>query len=95
MFTFGVVRSNFYICLAGRFVFGLGGESLTVANSALLAIVFSHAEVALAMAVSLTISRFGSVANNNLSALMYRTFGIGEAVALGVLCISFCTAVQV
>ncbi|XXQ31846.1 Lysosomal dipeptide transporter MFSD1 [Plasmodiophora brassicae] len=83
VFTFGVVRSNFYICLAGRFVFGLGGESLTVANSALLAIVFSHAEVALAMAVSLTISRFGSVANNNLSALMYRTFGIGEAVALG------------
>jgi MFS family permease len=48
----------------GRFIFGLGGESFTVANSALLAEWFRGGELAFAFGVNLSIARLGSVINN-------------------------------
>ena len=48
--------------LAGRFLFGLGSESLIVAQSAIIGKWFKEKELALAFGLNLTISRLGTVA---------------------------------
>lgn len=67
------------MALFGRAVFGLGGESLSVASSALLAIWFKNREMALAMGINLTVSRLGSVANNNISSRINESLGVSAA----------------
>jgi len=51
----------------GRIVFGLGGESFVVANSALLADWFRGKELAFSFGINLAIARLGSVFNNIIS----------------------------
>ena len=51
----------------GRFVFGLGAESLCVAQSTIVSDWFEGKEVALAMGISLAVSRLGSIWNNVIS----------------------------
>lgn len=53
----------------GRIVFGIGTESLCVAQRLLVIAWFSGAELAMAMGVILAFGRFGSVLNDNISAL--------------------------
>jgi MFS family permease len=53
--------------LIGRVVFGFGGESLAVANSAVLASWFKGKELAFAFGLNLSIARLGSVINNVVS----------------------------
>jgi MFS family permease len=53
----------FYIAVAGRFVFGLGGESLTVTQNTFIARWFSGRELATAFAITLSFSRIGSALN--------------------------------
>ena len=54
---------------AGRGVFGVGTESLCVAQRILIARWFVGREIALAMGIILAFGRFGSVVNDNVSAL--------------------------
>ena len=49
--------------LAGRVLFGLGGESMSVAQSAIVSKWFKGKELAMALGLNLSISRLGSVIN--------------------------------
>lgn len=67
-FAVGASMSSMPVMLAGRFIFGLGGESITVAQTALVERWFSGGdEVAFSMGLSLSLSRVGSVINNVVS----------------------------
>jgi len=67
IFAAGCSYHSFPIMLFGRFVFGLGGESISVAQSALVERWFSETELALALGATLSIGRVGSVINNAVS----------------------------
>jgi MFS family permease len=75
----GVSFQSVGFILFGRVLFGVGGESLCVAISALLQQVFAGAEVGLAMGLNLSVSRLGSVVNNVVSP--YLAFKSGGVVA--------------
>ncbi len=49
IYTLGLSSQSFYLCLMGRGVFGLGGESLNVAALAMIAMWFKGKELAFAM----------------------------------------------
>ena len=78
----GVARS-WPIMLAGRFVYGLGGENVCVACSTVLNEWFDGGEVALAFAVSLATGRLGSVLNNVVSPAAANTISTSAAFAVG------------
>ena len=55
MFAFGAYLKSWPVMLLGRVIFGLGGENITVAQSALLADWFAGGELALAFGINLSI----------------------------------------
>ncbi|KAL3776343.1 LOW QUALITY PROTEIN: hypothetical protein ACHAWO_002461 [Cyclotella atomus] len=63
----GVSSQSWQLMYFGRFVFGLGAESLSVAQSTGLSEWFEGREVALAMGIALSVSRLGSIWNNLIS----------------------------
>jgi len=63
----GVMWNSYYCILIGRFLFGCGAESATVACSALMAIWFKNKEMGLSQGVVLSIGRIGSVINYQFS----------------------------
>jgi MFS family permease len=67
VFAIGATMENWYIMWLGRVIFGFGGESCTVAQSALLAQWFGGQELALAFGLNLSLARLGSVLNNLIS----------------------------
>lgn len=62
----GGARNNFILMCVGRFIFGLGGESMTVAQSTIVSIWFKGKEFSFAMGLTLSVSRLGSVLNSAL-----------------------------
>jgi MFS family permease len=82
-FCFGVQFKSFHSILFGRFIFGLGGESLTVAQSRLVTDWFRGRELALAIGLTLSVARFGTVFNNILSPGFAVAFGISGATWIG------------
>lgn len=66
----GVSAQSWKAMYFGRFVFGLGAESLSVAQSTVLSEWFEGREVALAMGVALSVSRLGSIWNNLVSPIV-------------------------
>jgi MFS family permease len=67
IFAIGLSMKSWPVMYVGRVVFGFGGESLSVANSALLADWFEGKELAFAFGLNLSIARLGSVINNIVS----------------------------
>lgn len=65
--SMGVSNHSWKLMYFGRFVFGLGAESLSVAQSTVLSEWFEGREVALAMGIALSVSRLGSIWNNLIS----------------------------
>ncbi|KAL6079765.1 MFS domain-containing protein [Balamuthia mandrillaris] len=63
LFAIGVQVQQYYLCLVGRFVFGLGGESLTVAQNTYTARWFDGPQLALAFGLVLSFARVGSSVN--------------------------------
>jgi len=63
VFTIGGYKKNFTIMLAGRVIFGLGGESMSVGQSAIVSKWFKGKELAMALGLNISISRLGSVIN--------------------------------
>mmetsp|Transcript_46972 Transcript_46972/g.152674 ORF Transcript_46972/g.152674 Transcript_46972/m.152674 type:complete len:588 (-) Transcript_46972:212-1975(-) len=61
--------------LVGRAIFGLGGESLSVAQSAFITSWFHDKELALSLGLSLSVARLGSVVNNLMSPRLASAFG--------------------
>lgn len=74
----------------GRLIFGFGGESFTVANSALLAQWFKGKELAFAFGVNLSISKLGSVVNNLVSPILTDDVNILFALWFGAILCGFC-----
>jgi len=63
MFSMGVQSKNYWVCFAGRFVFGLGGESLTVTQNTYAIRWFQGPYLALAFGLVLAVARIGSAIN--------------------------------
>ncbi|MGB3861836.1 MAG: MFS transporter [Candidatus Aminicenantaceae bacterium] len=59
---------SFPIMLLGRFVFGLGAESLLITKTKILSKWFKAKELALGFALALSIARLGTIAAHNTSA---------------------------
>ena len=63
IFTMGGYYRSYPLMLVGRVVFGLGGESLSVSQSAIVSKWFKGKELAMALGFNLSISRLGSTVN--------------------------------
>jgi MFS family permease len=78
----------FYVAIVGRFVFGLGGESLTVTQNTFVARWFSGAELATAFAICLSFSRIGSALNFAVEKPIANSLGFSYALwASAVFCV--------
>lgn len=67
--------TNMYVVMfAGRFIFGLGGGSITIVQNAISAYWFAGREIAMAFGFTLTVSRLGSVINFNLTTWLFNSF---------------------
>ncbi|XP_019850662.1 PREDICTED: major facilitator superfamily domain-containing protein 1-like [Amphimedon queenslandica] len=86
IFALGGIFDKFWLMLVGRFVFGLGGESLAVAQNAYAVLWFKGKELNFVFGALLSISRVGSTVNMNVNQKMFDTFdGIhSKPVRLGV-----------
>ena len=69
--------------LAGRFVYGLGGENICVACSTVLNAWFDGGETAFAFAISLATGRMGSVINNIISPRVANSLSTTVALSVG------------
>jgi len=72
--TFGAYSHNYNLMLAGRVIYGFGGESLGVAQSVLISKWFKGKELALALGATLCFSRLGSSFNSFFSPMVYGWF---------------------
>lgn len=77
----------------GRIIFGFGGESLSVAQSAMLAQWFAGKELAFALGVNLALARVGSVVNDAVSVQIATHFPVQMALwaGFGMCLLSTCT----
>ena len=66
---------NLPVLYAGRVLFGMGSESLIVAQSAILARWFTGKELALSFGITLTVNRLGTLFSFNTCALLAQQFG--------------------
>lgn len=100
LLAFGASISAISVMIAGRFIFGLGGEAITVAQTALIERWFCNSgELALAMGLSLSISRLGSVLNNVVSphvaiVTLSPAAAMWVGAALCVVCVCCCLALE-
>ena len=87
IFAFGLSIKSWYIMFLGRVIYGLGGESLGVGNSAVLSEWFKGKELAFAFGLNLSVARLGSVMNNNVSPILASASGLPFALWFGaILC---------
>ncbi|XP_064455150.1 major facilitator superfamily domain-containing protein 1-like [Ornithodoros turicata] len=63
IFAFGGIVNRFWLMQLGRFVFGVGGESLAVAQNTYAVSWFKGKELNMVFGLQLSISRLGSMAN--------------------------------
>ena len=75
--------SAWWVMWAGRTVFGFGGESLSVAQSALIASWFSGKELAFALGLNLSLARMGSVINDKVSNYLATSYSLPLAFWVG------------
>jgi len=64
-----------FLAIFGRFIFGIGGESLSVTESAFLAVWFKGKELSLAMGTDLCVSRIFTVINDITQPKFYEVSG--------------------
>lgn len=83
-FAIGMYHKMWSLMYVGRTLYGLGGESISVAYSTLLSKWFAGKEVALAFGVALAVSRMGSVVNNLISPYAANHFSVVWAVGIGI-----------
>ncbi|KAF0691106.1 Aste57867_17604 [Aphanomyces stellatus] len=85
VFAIGCSTTQFNVMLLGRVIFGLGGESLGVAQSTLVASWFKNKELAMALGINLSVARLGSVFNNEVSPEIASKYNVSSALWVGVL----------
>lgn len=86
LFAAGIESKDIALALAGRVLYGFGGECIIVGLSALLDDWFGGtAEFAAVMGINLSLGRLGSVLNNVGSSMLYHDEGLPFAVWFGVI----------
>ena len=87
--------ASWAVMWVGRTLFGFGGESLSVAASAMIAQWFSGRELAFALGANLAVARIGSVVNDAISVQVAQVLPVYWAfwVGFGVCLLSLATAV--
>ncbi|KAJ3335533.1 hypothetical protein HDU93_005109 [Gonapodya sp. JEL0774] len=83
VFSVGVSAKDITWMLTGRTLFGLGGETLSVAQTSLISRHFSGKEVAFALGLNLSIGRLGSVVNDVVSPWVALRWSVPGAVWVG------------
>eukprot|EP00936_MAST-01D_sp_MAST-1D-sp1_P001767 g1767.t1 len=81
--------TRYIIMFIGRFIFGLGGGSITIAQNAITAKWFKGRELAFAFGCTLTLSRVGSIVNYDATSVIYNNSeaaypGLGLGITLWV-----------
>jgi MFS family permease len=85
--TTSYFTKNMTLFLVGRFIFGCGSETLYVCSSVVISKWFKGQELALAMAINLSLSKLATVVTDWTSPLLYRRIGIeNNAVWVTALC---------
>ncbi|EDO35229.1 predicted protein, partial [Nematostella vectensis] len=74
VFALGAYTHNWTIMLVGRFIFGLGGENLAVAQNTYSVNWFRGKELNMVFGLQLSFSRIGSTINMNVNHLIYTAF---------------------
>lgn len=72
IFALGALLDHYWLMLAGRFVFGIGGESLAVAQNTYAVSWFKGAELNMVFGLQLSFSRVGSTVNMNVMGPLYK-----------------------
>jgi MFS family permease len=98
VFAMGGTQNNYHLMLAGRAIFGLGGECMSVAQSAIISVWFKGNELSFAMGLNLSVSRLGSVLNGivlprivaSQDGLIGRALFVGFGVCVFSLLMGFC-----
>lgn len=84
VFAIGCSLDSFTLMLIGRLIFGLGGESLGVAQSTLVVAWFKARELAFALGINLSVARLGSVINNEVSPIIADKSNVAYSLWFGV-----------
>ena len=69
--------------MLGRFIFGLGGESMTVAQSAIVSSWFAGKELSFAFGINLSVARIGSSINGPVETNLANNVNLGFALLVG------------
>jgi hypothetical protein len=86
--TVACFRKSMTLFLFGRFIFGCGAETLNVCCSIVISKWFKGQELALALAINLSLSKLATVVTDWTSPLMYRSIGIeNNAIWVTTLCL--------
>ncbi|KAH9126828.1 hypothetical protein AeMF1_002756 [Aphanomyces euteiches] len=83
VFAFGCSIKNFDIMLIGRVLFGLGGETMWVAQSTFVTLWFESSELAFAFGVNTLFARMGTVVNDKLSPIIANEYSVTTALWVG------------
>ena len=96
IFAVGGYSESYATMLAGRFVFGLGGESMSVAQSAIVSSWFQGKELSFAFGINLSVARVGSSINGPVMTTVSQSQGVGCALLVGffVCCFSILMALM-
>ncbi|GAM28642.1 hypothetical protein SAMD00019534_118180 [Acytostelium subglobosum LB1] len=87
IFSFSASYKLFWMALLGRTIFGLGGESLSVAQSTFCATWFNgRSDLNFAFSVTLGFSRIGSAVNFQVTDHLSTRYGVPTAVWFGAIC---------
>lgn len=73
VFFQGTAAHSFMMTLLGRFIFGLGGESLTVATSTIEATWFRGKELSFSISVDYSMANFAAFSNDTLEPIIYNS----------------------
>ena len=92
IFFYGIFIKSYFLMIVGRFIFGLGGGSLVVAENTIISRWFKDKELAFALGCTISTSITGSALNSSLSPwLNTRTGYVWLPTVLGILlCVLSC-----
>ena len=85
VFSIGVSFNDWGVMLSGRFIYGLAGDNIAIAKTALLALWFDGSEMSFAFGCALTIGRIGGVVGNFIAPKMANDWGVPNAIWFGTL----------
>ncbi|GFS67912.1 major facilitator superfamily domain-containing protein 1 [Nephila pilipes] len=72
VFALGALVDKYWLMEAGRFIFGIGGESLAVAQNTYAVSWFKGKELNMVFGIQLSFARVGSAVNFNVTPAIYR-----------------------